>query len=207
MSSHSHGCTLFGLLAEVRGNDRRTSVDFCRCCDGLLWNPWVPRASATALGISTANATVVATACATILSVANSVVPTMATLEVRGNCHGSFRGNCVETSPAIRGHRHGNAAITTEVRGSPRQLPRQFPRMSNRSNFNGHLRPSAAIVTAILRYAAITTDVRRSSLQFPQHVPRFCPWQTPPYQSCPRKSVWVRVRVRVSSIVLKDTIM
>ena len=51
----------------------------------------------------------------------------------------------VAISTAIRGHCHGNAAITTEVRGSPRQLPRQFPRTFNPSSFHGHPRPSAAV--------------------------------------------------------------
>ena len=67
---------------------------------------------------------------------------------------------------------------TMATYGSPWQLPRQFPRMSNRINFHGHPRPSAAIATVTLRYAAITTEVRRSPRQLPQHVPRFCPWQT-----------------------------
>ena len=94
-----------------------------------------------------------------------------------GTCRGSVRGKLCRTnlgnprklaaiataasaevsaavqavSTAIRGHCHGNAVITMEVRGRPRQLPRQFPRTSNRSNFHGHPRQSAAMVTTILR--------------------------------------------------------
>ena len=85
-----------------------------------------------------------------------------------GTCRGSVRGKLrrandgnpqksaviatavsVAKSTAIRGHYHGNAAITTEFRGNPRQFSRQFPRTPNRSNFHGHYWwPSAAIATA-----------------------------------------------------------
>ena len=71
-----------------------------------------------------------------------------------------FAQTAVAFSTAIPGHCLGNAAITTEVRGSRRQLPRHFPRASIRSNFHGHPWPSAAITTIILRYAANTTEVR-----------------------------------------------
>ena len=54
----------------------------------------------------------------------------------------------------IRGTNHGNP------RKSATHLPQPFPRTSNHSNFHGHPRPSAAIATAILRYAAIATEAR-----------------------------------------------
>ena len=118
-------------------------------------NTRVLAASATGHGTSAANATVVATA------------------RSRGFFLGKLRrtnpGNprksaetAVAISMAIRGHCHGNAAITTEVRGRSRQLPPQFPWTLNRSNFHGHPRPSASIDTAILRYAATSTEVRES---------------------------------------------
>ena len=111
---------------------------------GYRGNPRVSTARATAHGASTANATVVATARAAVLSVVNSVVPTMAT-------HGSPR----------QLPRQFPRTSTKNVRPLPRQssVPRQFPRTSNHSNFHGHPRPSAAIATAILRYAATTTKV------------------------------------------------
>ena len=77
--------------------------------------------------------------------------------------HGTLPRSCPWQTPSyqprqpteIRGNFHGNAAITTEVRGSPQQLPRQFPRTFNRSNFHGHPRPSASIATAFLRCARL----------------------------------------------------
>ena len=141
-------------------------------------NPRVFTASATGHGTSAANATVVATARSRGSS--------------RGKLHRTNNGNprksaetAVTISTAIRGYlprQRGNH------HGSPRQLPRQFPRTSNRSNFHGHPRPSASIASAILRYEVASTEVRGSPRLLPPHVPRFCPWQTPSYQSCPRPS-------------------
>ena len=96
------------------------------------WKSAGSTASATAHGSSTANAT-------TVVATARAAV-------VRGKLrpinHGNPRKSAAiamaETaaaiSTAICGHGHGNTAITTEVRGSPRQLPWQFPRASNRNS-------------------------------------------------------------------------
>ena len=106
---------------------------------------------------------------AAVFSVANSVVPTMATP------------------------------------GNPQKLPRQFPRpsaaiataVSADVHSKQFPRPSTAIATAIRRYAATSSEVRGSPRLLPQHVPRFCSWQTPFYQSCPRPSGPVAVSLAV----------
>ena len=82
-------------------------------------------------------------------------------MEVRGNCHGNFRGR-------------QTTAIFTAICGHPRPLPRQssdtpqLPRkpaaiataISADVKPQQFPRPSAVIVTAIFRYAAIATEVR-----------------------------------------------
>ena len=68
--------TLYDFLAEVRGNDRGTSVGVAA---GYRGYPRVSTASATAHSTSTENAAVVAKARAEVPSVAHSVVLPMAT--------------------------------------------------------------------------------------------------------------------------------
>ena len=164
--SIDHGRTLFDFLVEVRGNDRGTSMDFRGCCHGLRWKFAGSTARATSHGDSTANVTVAATARAAVLSVAIATAisadakpqqfprpsATIATAilrhmaiatEIRGNCHGNFRGR---QTTAISSTIHGNLrykAIATEVRGHPRQLNchvngRQFP--YNHGSCNGNPR-------------------------------------------------------------------
>ena len=109
-------------------------MDFCRFWHGLAWKSALFWGKFHAdHGISAAKAT---RHVATVLSVENSVVPN----------HGNPRKSeetAVAISTVIRGRFHGNAAITTEAHGSPRELPRQFPRTVNRSSFHCHPRPSA----------------------------------------------------------------
>ena len=160
---------------------------------GYRGNRRVFTASATAHGTSTANATLVATARAAVLPVATSVVPTMAThgsprqlprhfprklrrrfprpsaaiatvthqfprnsAEVRGNCHGSFRGR-------------PNAVISTVIRGRPRPSPRKSSYICDTYYFT-------------FRQPFNPNDVTRGHFD--------------------RSFVRVRVRVRVSSMVL-----
>ena len=153
--------------------------------------PRVFAASTTGHGNSAANATVVATARS----------PGSFRGKLRRTNHGKPRKSAetaVAISTAIRRHCHGDAAITTEVRGCPRELSRQFPRTFSRSNLHGHPWPSASIATANLRYAATSTEACGSPQLLPQHVPRFCPCQTPSCQSCPRPSVPVAVSLAVA---------
>ena len=139
------------FLAEVRGSDGGTSVNF----------PWVlpratvgidrfPRQVPQLMATSTANATVLATARAADLSVAHSVVPTMATNGFPRQFPRQFPRKLPwlfpwpsatiatatlqspRTSAEARGNCHGSfcgrptAAISTAIRGRPRPLPRYF---------------------------------------------------------------------------------
>ena len=80
----------------------------------------------------------------------------------RATAHGASTANAtvVATARAAVLSVANSVAPTMATQGSPWQLTRSFPPTSNHSNFHGRPRPSAAIATAILRYAAITTETR-----------------------------------------------
>ena len=92
------------------------------------------------------------------------------TTEVRGNCHGNFRGRqTTAILTAIHSHCHGNPPIRGKYHGSPRQLPRPFPRTSNHSNFHGHPQQSSDTRELSRKSTAIATAI---SMAFCGH-----PWQ------------------------------
>ena len=151
-----NGCTLFDFLAEARGIDRGTSVDYRGCCHGLPWKSAGSRQLPRVMALPRQMPRLWPRHVATVLSVADSIVSTMATHGNPRKLQWQFPRPSAAIVTATRQSPWKSMAIATAVSADVQS--KQFPRPSVRvhcngnrpirGDFHGSLWESAAIATA-----------------------------------------------------------